>query len=177
MLLLKKALEKTNADIIQAENGKDAVKLFRTNPDIDVILMDIRMPIMDGIEATTQIKQIDDNIPIIVQTAFTMSSEKEKSFKAGDYLVVKELILKLHENEQKNIQIIQLKQELDYSIDYKIEQLVSEANKNYTNGQFYQAIDLWEQVLIYDPQNTRAKKNIRRAEEVIDKLIRLREKN
>jgi CheY-like chemotaxis protein len=46
------------------------------------------MPIMDGIEATTQIKNIDSNIPIIVQTAFTMSSEKEKSFKAGcdDYI-------------------------------------------------------------------------------------------
>ncbi len=43
---------------------------------------------MDGIEATTQIKHIDNNIPIIVQTAFTMSSEKEKSFKAGcdDYI-------------------------------------------------------------------------------------------
>ncbi len=88
MLLLKKALEKTNADIIHATNGKDAVKFFRQNPDIDVILMDIRMPIMDGIEATTQIKQIDRDIPIIVQTAFTMSSEKEKSFKAGcdDYI-------------------------------------------------------------------------------------------
>ncbi|MCK5169988.1 MAG: response regulator [Bacteroidales bacterium] len=87
-LLLRKALEKTNAEIIHAENGKDAVKIFRTNPDIDVILMDIRMPIMDGIEATTQIKQIDEKIPIIVQTAFTMSSEKEKSFKAGcdDYI-------------------------------------------------------------------------------------------
>ncbi len=88
LLLLKKSLEKTNADIIHAENGKEAVKLFRTNPDIDVILMDIRMPIMDGIEATTQIKQVDKDIPIIVQTAFTMSSEKEKSFKAGcdDYI-------------------------------------------------------------------------------------------
>jgi len=43
---------------------------------------------MDGIEATTQIKQINKNLPIIVQTAFTMSSEKEKSFKAGcdDYI-------------------------------------------------------------------------------------------
>ncbi|HAF29097.1 MAG TPA: hypothetical protein DCG75_08625 [Bacteroidales bacterium] len=88
VLLLRKALEKTNAEIIHAENGKDAVKFFRTNPDIDLILMDIRMPIMDGIEATSQIKQIDKNIPIIVQTAFTMSSEKEKSFKAGcdDYI-------------------------------------------------------------------------------------------
>jgi CheY-like chemotaxis protein/serine phosphatase RsbU (regulator of sigma subunit) len=88
VLLLRKALEKTNAEIIHAENGKQAIKLFRTNPDIDIILMDIRMPVMDGIEATSQIKQIDPDIPIVVQTAFTMSSEKEKSFKAGcdDYI-------------------------------------------------------------------------------------------
>ena len=87
-LLLKKSLQKTNVEIIHAENGKDAVKFFKMNPDIDAILMDIRMPVMDGIEATTQIKQINPNIPIIVQTAFTMSSEKEKSFKAGcdDYI-------------------------------------------------------------------------------------------
>jgi len=108
VLLLKKALEKTNADIIHADNGKDAVKFFRTNPDIDIILMDIRMPIMDGIEATTQIKQIDKEIPIIVQTAFTMSSEKEKSFKAGcdDYISkpinIKELYATISKYIEKN---------------------------------------------------------------------------
>ncbi|MFO7843331.1 MAG: response regulator [Bacteroidales bacterium] len=87
-MLLQKSLEKTHAQIIHAENGKEAVRIFKSNPDIDLILMDIRMPVMDGIEATSQIKLIDRNIPIIVQTAFTMSSEKEKSFKAGcdDYI-------------------------------------------------------------------------------------------
>jgi len=87
-MLLRKSLEKTNVQIIHAENGKEAVRISKSNPDIDLILMDIRMPVMDGIEATSQIKQLDKNIPIIVQTAFTMSSEKEKSFKAGcdDYI-------------------------------------------------------------------------------------------
>jgi len=87
-MLLRKSLEKTNVQIIHAENGKEAVRICKSNPDIDLILMDIRMPVMDGIEATSQIKQLDRNIPIIVQTAFTMSSEKEKSFKAGcdDYI-------------------------------------------------------------------------------------------
>ncbi|MFO7828907.1 MAG: response regulator [Bacteroidales bacterium] len=87
-MLLEKSLAKTNAQIIRAENGKEAVRLCKSNPDINIVLMDIRMPIMDGIEATTLIKQIDRNLPIIVQTAFTMSSEKEKSFKAGcdDYI-------------------------------------------------------------------------------------------
>ncbi|MDK2978165.1 MAG: hypothetical protein PWP52_879 [Bacteroidales bacterium] len=87
-MLLQKSLAKTNAKIIRAENGKEAVQYCKANPDIDLVLMDIRMPIMDGIEATSQIKQINKNLPIIVQTAFTMSSEKEKSFKAGcdDYI-------------------------------------------------------------------------------------------
>jgi CheY-like chemotaxis protein/serine phosphatase RsbU (regulator of sigma subunit) len=87
-LLLQKALEKTNANIIRAENGKDAVNYCKSNPEIDVVLMDIRMPVMDGIEATSQIKVFRSDLPIVVQTAFTMSSEKEKSFKAGcdDYI-------------------------------------------------------------------------------------------
>jgi CheY-like chemotaxis protein/serine phosphatase RsbU (regulator of sigma subunit) len=87
-LLLQKALERTNAEIIHAENGKEAVNMVKLNPDIDLVLMDIRMPIMDGIEATSQIKMFRSDLPIVVQTAFTMSSEKEKSFKAGcdDYI-------------------------------------------------------------------------------------------
>jgi CheY-like chemotaxis protein/serine phosphatase RsbU (regulator of sigma subunit) len=87
-MLLQKSLAKTNAKIIRAENGKEAVRFCKATPDIDLVLMDIKMPVMDGIEATSQIKQIDKNLPIIVQTAFTMSSEKEKSFKAGcdDYI-------------------------------------------------------------------------------------------
>jgi len=94
-LLLKKALEKTGVAIIHAENGKEAIRFVKSNPDIDLILMDIRMPVMDGIEATTQIKQINKNLPIIVQTAFTMSSEKEKSFKAGcDDYISKPIIIK-----------------------------------------------------------------------------------
>jgi len=92
---LKKALEKTGVAIIHAENGKEAIRFVKSNPDIDLILMDIRMPVMDGIEATTQIKQINKNLPIIVQTAFTMSSEKEKSFKAGcDDYISKPIIIK-----------------------------------------------------------------------------------
>lgn len=87
-MLLERALSKTKATLIRAENGKEAVKIFKSTPGINVILMDIRMPVMDGIEATSEIKEIDSAIPIIVQTAFTMSSEKEKSFKAGcdDYI-------------------------------------------------------------------------------------------
>ncbi|MDA3780069.1 MAG: response regulator, partial [Bacteroidales bacterium] len=87
-MLLEKALKKSKATIIHAENGKEAVNIIKSDEKIDVILMDIRMPVMDGIEATQLIKQYNSAIPIIIQTSFTMSSEKEKGFKAGcdDYV-------------------------------------------------------------------------------------------
>ena len=87
-LLLEKALTKTKAKLIHAKDGKEALEIVKLNENIDVILMDIRMPNMDGIEATQLIKHYNPGVPIIVQTAFTMSSEKEKSFKAGcdDYI-------------------------------------------------------------------------------------------
>ncbi len=87
-LLLEKAFTKTKAKLIHAKDGKEAVDIFKSTEKIDIILMDIRMPRMDGIEATQLIKHHNPDIPIIVQTAFTMSSEKEKSFKAGcdDYI-------------------------------------------------------------------------------------------
>lgn len=119
-------------------------------------------------------KQTESRSNKIQQDA--LIQEVEESFKAGDFLKTKQLILTLDENEQKNAQLIALEQELQRSIDDTIEQLVSEANKHYINGEFYQTIDLWEQVLLYEPQNTLTIKNIRRAEEVIDKLRRLREK-
>lgn len=119
-------------------------------------------------------KQTQDRTRKVQQN--TLLEDIEKSYDAGDLLKTKELISQLDKNEQNNIQLIQLKQNLDRSINDRIQQLVSEANKNYTDGQFLQAIELWEQVLIYDPLNTLANKNIQRAEKVIDKLTNLREK-
>lgn len=106
----------------------------------------------------------------------SLLQEIETSYNAGNLIETKQLISKLDENELNDIKIIQLRQELERSINYAIEQLSSEANKNYTDGQFHQAIKRWEQVLMYDPENVMAKKNILRAEKVIDKLTRLREK-
>ena len=87
-VILHNALQKTKAKIIRVKNGKEAINECKSNSNIDIVLMDIKMPIMDGIEATSQIKIINNDLPIIVQTSFTMSSEKEKSFKAGcdDYI-------------------------------------------------------------------------------------------
>ncbi len=81
------ALRKTNAKILWAKDGKEAITLYKENR-IDLVLMDLQLPIMDGYTATREIKKIDSEIPIIAQTAHVMSGEREKCLEAGcdDYL-------------------------------------------------------------------------------------------
>lgn len=81
-------LSKKGYDLIHVENGEDCVKAFKENPQIALILMDIKMPGIDGLEATRLIRKWDKNIPIIAQTAHAFSGEREKAFIAGcsDYL-------------------------------------------------------------------------------------------
>lgn len=78
----------TNATVLHASNGREAIDLFRKNPDIGLILMDIKMPGIDGLEATRQIKEINKDVPIIAITAYAMSGDKERVLAAGcdDYL-------------------------------------------------------------------------------------------
>jgi len=80
---LRKILGKYDITVIHAENGEQAVEFVKNTPDIDLILMDIRMPVMDGIEAIKLIKQIDPDLPIIAQTAYTFSEEKNKIMSSG----------------------------------------------------------------------------------------------
>jgi PAS domain S-box-containing protein len=70
-------------EILYAKNGFEAVAACKNNSDIDLILMDIKMPEMDGFEATHQIRQFNKEVIIIVQTAYTGSGEKEKATVAG----------------------------------------------------------------------------------------------
>ncbi len=94
-LLVKKSLRKTEAELIWAKNGQEAVDEFRKNPNIDLVLMDIRMPIMNGLEATRQIKEINPSIPIIAQTAYAMDGDRERSLSAGcDEYISKPINLK-----------------------------------------------------------------------------------
>ncbi len=81
------ALRKTNATILWAKDGKEAIEMYKDNK-IDLVLMDLQLPIMDGYTATREIKKIDASIPIIAQTAHVMSGEREKCIEAGcnDYL-------------------------------------------------------------------------------------------
>jgi CheY-like chemotaxis protein len=86
--VIKKFLERTQAKILWAKNGKEAVEMCKFYNNIDVVLMDIYMPVMDGITAIGLIKKFKPILPIIVQTAFAESDEKSKSFSAGcdDYI-------------------------------------------------------------------------------------------
>lgn len=87
-LLLEKLLKLENANTIWARNGEESIEKFKENENIDLILMDLKMPVMDGYEATRQIKQLSENIPIIALTAYTESESIEKAKSKGfdDYL-------------------------------------------------------------------------------------------
>jgi len=86
-LLVKKSLRKTEVELIWAKNGQEAVDECKNNA-VDLVLMDIRMPIMNGLEATRQIKQLFPDLPIIAQTAYAMDGDRERSLQAGcdDYI-------------------------------------------------------------------------------------------
>jgi two-component system, cell cycle response regulator DivK len=73
---LHTALSKTNINVLRAKNGREAVEIVRITPSIDLILMDIKMPEMNGLEATKSIKSFRKDIPIIAQTAFAMDEDK-----------------------------------------------------------------------------------------------------
>lgn len=87
-LYLNAVLSKIKAHIFWAKNGQEAVDIFRAEKHIDLILMDLQMPEMNGYEATRVIKLENPAIPIIAQTAFAMSDDREKALEAGcdDYL-------------------------------------------------------------------------------------------
>ncbi len=87
-LLLEEITELANVKIIWAKNGVEAVDKIKNCPDIDLVLMDMKMPKMNGYEATMKIKEIKPNIPIIGQSAYVMTVERKKAIKAGcdDYL-------------------------------------------------------------------------------------------
>ena len=85
---LKAVLFPYDAEIFTAENGLIAVELMKNTQEINIILMDLRMPVMDGYEATRQIREFNKQVIIIAQTAFALSGDKEKAINAGcnDYI-------------------------------------------------------------------------------------------
>lgn len=87
-LLLKKILELKNYTTLRAVNGQEAVTICSTNPAIDLVFMDIKMPVMDGYTAFDKIKVFLPNLPVIAQTAHSSSEDKERVLQAGftDYI-------------------------------------------------------------------------------------------
>lgn len=85
---LKFLLTKQNMNILYAASGQEAVDLCEQHPEIDLILMDIKMAGMSGIEATQKIKAKFPHLPIIAQTAFALTDDKENIINAGcdDYI-------------------------------------------------------------------------------------------
>lgn len=87
-MLLTSAVQKVSEEILVARNGAEAVEICRSNPDIDLILMDLRMPIMSGYEAIRRIREFNRTVIIISQTAFGLAGDREKAIRAGsnDYI-------------------------------------------------------------------------------------------
>jgi PAS domain S-box-containing protein len=85
---LNEVLKLNNYNTIHARNGHEAINAVNSNPDIKLILMDGRMPVMNGLEATRQIKKIRPDIPIIALSAMALDSDIEEALGAGcnDYL-------------------------------------------------------------------------------------------
>ena len=80
---IQEMLAVTNIKILHAWNGREAVENVKKHSEISLIIMDIKMPLMDGYEATRQIKQIRPKIPVIAQTAYALSSDKDLAIKNG----------------------------------------------------------------------------------------------
>jgi signal transduction histidine kinase/CheY-like chemotaxis protein len=87
-LLLRIELEKSGRQILKAGTGSEAIDISREHPEIDLILMDIQMPGINGYEATRRIRQFNKDVVIIAQTAFGLAGDKEKALLAGcnDYI-------------------------------------------------------------------------------------------
>ena len=107
-IYLKTVLSKTKARIYWVENGLDAVELCKRE-NIDLILMDIKMPGMNGYEATMEIKYMYPDIPVIAQTAYTMADDIDRFIKAGctDYITKPIRSIELLKMVDKNLQKVE----------------------------------------------------------------------
>ncbi|MFW5700269.1 MAG: hybrid sensor histidine kinase/response regulator, partial [Cyclobacteriaceae bacterium] len=87
-MFLDEAVKMFAKEVFKARTGGEAVEACRDNPDMDLVLMDLRMPDMDGYEATKQIRKFNNEVIIIAQTAYGQKGDREKSIESGcdDYI-------------------------------------------------------------------------------------------
>ena len=83
LLYLNTILQEKDYKIISAINGKEAVDLCRAHSEISLVLMDIKMPVMNGIDATREIKSFRQELPIIAVSAYCLDDDKEGLIEAG----------------------------------------------------------------------------------------------
>lgn len=82
-LLINIMLTEINREIFHAKSGLEAIEICRNHPDIDLILMDLKMPEVDGYEATRQIREFNKDVIIIAQSAYGLTGDREKAIEAG----------------------------------------------------------------------------------------------
>jgi len=80
---LKEILRDEKAEIFLAKTGLEAVEICKNNADINIVFMDIKMPVMDGRKATKEIKKFRSDLPIIAQTAYALDDERETILHEG----------------------------------------------------------------------------------------------
>ena len=87
-MLIAMAVKIFGRNVLKAITGVEAVEVCQKNPDLDFVLMDIKMPEMDGYEATRQIRKFNHDVIIIAQTAYALAGDREKALEAGcnDYI-------------------------------------------------------------------------------------------
>jgi len=93
-LLISLLLTKMGSEVLNARNGVEAIEHCRNNTDIDLILMDIKMPVMDGYETIQHIRQFNEDVIIIVQTAYGLTGDREKAIVAGCNAYISKPIIK-----------------------------------------------------------------------------------
>lgn len=80
---LEALLIPTGARIIHASDGNKALEIFNNNRDVDLLLIDIKMPFISGYEVAKEIKKINPYVPVIVQTAYAQASDRETAIESG----------------------------------------------------------------------------------------------
>ena len=87
-LYIQRALAGEGITFLRTTNGADTVKIVKENPDLSVVLMDIKMPGMTGLDATRSIRKFNQSVPIIAQTAYSLTGDRELAIEAGcsDYI-------------------------------------------------------------------------------------------
>lgn len=102
-ILVKYILQKEGIEVIRASNGQEAVDLVYNNADIDLVLMDIKMPVLNGLEATSLIKKFNKSLPVVAITAYALAEDRKTCLEAGcnDFIskpITREHLLEITKN-------------------------------------------------------------------------------